>query len=141
MFRIGSALFIPSYLTVTLYRVFASPDDEGNPLIMGLLALSTAVRFAGNTFGYTAINILLNYSTSVIDVGERALNQNSVSARASAAVERPRAEHRLAYAFRWAHRRRRDLVLEREWKPGRLPARLCDLRGHLRIGNRAHVLH
>jgi hypothetical protein len=83
MFRIGSALFIPSYLTVTLYRVFASPDDEGNPLIMGLLAVSTAVRFAGNTFGYTAINILLNYSTflaSVIDVGERALNQSSVSA-------------------------------------------------------------
>ena len=29
MFRIGSALFIPAYLTVTLYRAFAS-GGEGN---------------------------------------------------------------------------------------------------------------
>jgi hypothetical protein len=66
MFRIGSALFIPSYLTVTLYRHLASAEDEGNPLIMSLLTLSTAIRFCGNTFGYTSISILLNYSKYLI---------------------------------------------------------------------------
>jgi hypothetical protein len=34
MFRIGSALFIPSYLSVTLYRAFASPTEQGGPLVM-----------------------------------------------------------------------------------------------------------
>lgn len=34
MFRIGSALFIPAYLTVTLYRTFASPSSEGNLIVM-----------------------------------------------------------------------------------------------------------
>ena len=34
MFRIGSALFIPSYLTVTLYRPFASADSDGNAVLM-----------------------------------------------------------------------------------------------------------
>lgn len=34
MFRIGSLLFIPAYLTVTLYRPLASPDDDGNPILM-----------------------------------------------------------------------------------------------------------
>ena len=34
MFRLGSLLFIPSYLTVTLYRVFASPSDDGNLVLM-----------------------------------------------------------------------------------------------------------
>lgn len=43
MFRIGSALFIPSYVTVTLYRVFASSSEDGNVLVMSLLALSTYV--------------------------------------------------------------------------------------------------
>lgn len=62
MFRLGSALFIPSYLTVTLYRAFASEESEGNLLVMCLLTVSTAVRFCGNTFGYTAVSILLNYS-------------------------------------------------------------------------------
>ena len=34
MFRLGSLLFIPSYLTVILYRVFASPSDDGNLVLM-----------------------------------------------------------------------------------------------------------
>ena len=34
MFRIGSALFIPSYLTVTLYRTFASANNDGGVVLM-----------------------------------------------------------------------------------------------------------
>ncbi|KAL1743538.1 hypothetical protein HDZ31DRAFT_40687 [Schizophyllum fasciatum] len=63
MFRIGSSLFIPSYLVVVLFRVFASEDDGGNFLLMTGLALSMAVRFCGATFGYTAVSVLLNYMT------------------------------------------------------------------------------
>jgi len=61
MFRVGSLLFIPSYLSVILYRVLASPDADGNPVLMAALALSTAVRFCGSTFSYTAVSVLLNY--------------------------------------------------------------------------------
>ncbi|KAI0828591.1 major facilitator MFS-1 [Trametes gibbosa] len=61
MFRLGSLLFIPSYLTVIMYRVFASPSDDGNLVLMSALAFSTAVRFCGSTFSYTAISVLLNY--------------------------------------------------------------------------------
>ncbi|KAI8976598.1 major facilitator MFS-1 [Trametes punicea] len=61
MFRLGSVLFIPSYLSVIMYRVFASPKDDGNLVLMAALALSTAVRFCGSTFSYTAISVLLNY--------------------------------------------------------------------------------
>ncbi|KAM5531602.1 hypothetical protein V8D89_014717 [Ganoderma adspersum] len=61
MFRLGSLLFIPSYLTVILYRVFASPSDDGNLVLMAALSLSTAVRYCGSTFSYTAISVLLNY--------------------------------------------------------------------------------
>ena len=35
MFRIGSLLYIPAYLSVILYRVFASENDEGNLVLMG----------------------------------------------------------------------------------------------------------
>lgn len=69
MFRIGSLLFIPAYLTVTMYRGFASSNDEGSFILMAALALSTAVRYCGNTFGYTAISILLNYMTPPHAVG------------------------------------------------------------------------
>lgn len=34
MFRIGSLLFIPAYLTVTLYRPLASAEEDGNTLLM-----------------------------------------------------------------------------------------------------------
>ncbi|TDL25171.1 major facilitator superfamily MFS-1 [Rickenella mellea] len=61
MFRIGSLLFIPSYLSVILYRPLASPTDSGNLVVMTGLALSTALRYCGITFAYTAIAILLNY--------------------------------------------------------------------------------
>jgi predicted membrane channel-forming protein YqfA (hemolysin III family) len=101
MFRIGTVMFIPAYLTVVLFRPFANvhPDDS-NPFLMfgaclfiafiwstcstwlldsspfsehvrtylsSLIHLrinvgSSAVRYCGTTFGYTAISILLNYS-------------------------------------------------------------------------------
>lgn len=34
MFRIGSLLFIPAYLSVTLYRPLGSPNDDGNVILM-----------------------------------------------------------------------------------------------------------
>ena len=43
MFRIGSALFIPGYLTVTLYRRLASSPSDGNAILMILLSISTHV--------------------------------------------------------------------------------------------------
>ncbi|KAA1472420.1 major facilitator superfamily MFS-1 [Dentipellis sp. KUC8613] len=61
MFRLGSLLFIPAYLTVVLYRAFASAEDDGNFILMSALALSTAVRYCGSTFAYTSVSILLNY--------------------------------------------------------------------------------
>jgi hypothetical protein len=61
MFRIGSALFIPGYITVVLYRGLAGSSADGSALLMSLLALSTAVRFAGATFAFTSIAVLLNY--------------------------------------------------------------------------------
>ncbi|KAJ7740010.1 hypothetical protein DFH07DRAFT_751956 [Mycena maculata] len=69
MFRIGSALFIPAYLVVTLLRPFASAEDDGNIALMSALALSTALRYCGSTFGYTAVSILLNYMTPPHAVG------------------------------------------------------------------------
>ncbi|KAG9081781.1 hypothetical protein FS749_007387 [Ceratobasidium sp. UAMH 11750] len=64
MFRIGCALFIPSYLSVVLYRHFASADSGGGLLIMILLSISTAIRYCGTTFSYTSMAVLLNYSES-----------------------------------------------------------------------------
>ncbi|KAF8306022.1 major facilitator superfamily MFS-1 [Clavulina sp. PMI_390] len=61
MFRIGSTLFIPAYLSVTFYRVFASSSDDGNVFVMTLLTISTAIRYAGSTFAFTSIAVLLNY--------------------------------------------------------------------------------
>ncbi|KZV97199.1 major facilitator superfamily MFS-1 [Exidia glandulosa HHB12029] len=71
MFRIGSALYIPSYLSVILYRVLASKSEEGGGgiVIMSALALSTAVRYCGSTFAYTSIVILLNYVSPPHAVG------------------------------------------------------------------------
>ncbi|KZP05225.1 major facilitator superfamily MFS-1, partial [Athelia psychrophila] len=69
MFRIGSLLFIPAYLTVTLYRPFASEEDDGNVFLMTALAISTAVRYCGSTFAYTSAAILLNYMTPPHAVG------------------------------------------------------------------------
>ncbi|KAJ6595888.1 hypothetical protein DFH09DRAFT_1135898 [Mycena vulgaris] len=69
MFRIGSALFIPAYLVVTLLRPFASAEDDGNFALMSALAISTALRYCGSTFGYTSVSILLNYMTPPHAVG------------------------------------------------------------------------
>ncbi|KAJ6470651.1 hypothetical protein C8R47DRAFT_757411 [Mycena vitilis] len=69
MFRIGSALFVPAYLVVTLLRPFASASDDGNLALMSALAVSTALRYCGSTFAYTAVSILLNYMTPPNAVG------------------------------------------------------------------------
>lgn len=69
MFRVGSLLFIPSYLSVVLYRVFASASDDGNFILMTALALTTAIRYCAITFAYTSISILLNYMTPPSAVG------------------------------------------------------------------------
>ncbi|CCA77962.1 related to E.coli tetracycline resistance protein TCR1 [Serendipita indica DSM 11827] len=69
MFRIGSFLFIPAYLTVVLYRNFASPGPGNNFLVMSSLAVSTAIRYCGTTFAYTSVSILLNYMTPPPIVG------------------------------------------------------------------------
>jgi hypothetical protein len=34
MFRLGTFLFIPGYLTVAMYRVFAGPESGGSLLLM-----------------------------------------------------------------------------------------------------------
>ncbi|KAJ7158242.1 hypothetical protein C8R43DRAFT_1086999 [Mycena crocata] len=65
MFRLGSALFIPAYLVVTLLRPFASAEDDGNFALMS----GIAVRFCGSTFAYTSVSILLNYMTPPNAVG------------------------------------------------------------------------
>ncbi|KAI0701351.1 hypothetical protein BC835DRAFT_1411497 [Cytidiella melzeri] len=69
MFRIGSLLYIPAYLSVVLYRVFASDNDDGSLVLMCALAISTAIRFCGITFSYTAISVLLNYMSPPHVVG------------------------------------------------------------------------
>ncbi|KAJ3514284.1 hypothetical protein NLJ89_g2460 [Agrocybe chaxingu] len=70
MFRIGTIMFIPAYLTVVLYRPFAHVNPEGSTFfLMAALSISTAVRYCGSTFGYTAIAILLNYMTPPPAVG------------------------------------------------------------------------
>ncbi|KAK0436494.1 uncharacterized protein EV420DRAFT_1652492 [Desarmillaria tabescens] len=70
MFRLGSFLFIPSYLTVVLYRgPFASADSSGSLVLMTALAISTAVRFCGVTFAFTSVAILLNYMSPPEAVG------------------------------------------------------------------------
>ncbi|KAJ6588974.1 hypothetical protein B0H19DRAFT_1248549 [Mycena capillaripes] len=69
MFRIGSALFVPAYLVVTLLRPFASASDDGNLALMSALAISTALRYCGTTFAYTSVSILLNYMTPPNAVG------------------------------------------------------------------------
>ncbi|KAJ7634915.1 hypothetical protein FB45DRAFT_910236 [Roridomyces roridus] len=82
MFRIGSALFIPAYLVVTLLRPFASASDDGNlPLMSGpplsnqspaqsdVLSSRSALRYCGSTFCYTSMSILLNYMTPPNAVG------------------------------------------------------------------------
>ncbi|KAI0251216.1 hypothetical protein BJV78DRAFT_1361764 [Lactifluus subvellereus] len=69
MFRLGTLLFIPGYVTVVLYRVLASPETGGGLILMIPLTISTAVRYCGATFAFTSISILLNYMTPPPVVG------------------------------------------------------------------------
>ncbi|EPQ52178.1 MFS-1 protein [Gloeophyllum trabeum ATCC 11539] len=70
MFRIGSLLYIPAYLSVILYRVpFASATDDGNFVLMAGNCFPSALRFCGITFSYTAVAILLNYMSPPHVVG------------------------------------------------------------------------
>jgi MFS family permease len=69
MFRLGTLLFIPGYTTITLYRVFASPQSGASLLLMIPLTISTAVRYCGATFTFTSVSILLNYMSPPPVVG------------------------------------------------------------------------
>ncbi|KAJ3806902.1 major facilitator superfamily domain-containing protein [Lentinula aff. lateritia] len=70
MYRLGTILFIPAYLTVVLYRTpFGYPDDHKKSVLMTVLALSTSVRYCGITFAFTSISVLLNCLTRPEDVG------------------------------------------------------------------------
>ncbi|KAF9530140.1 hypothetical protein CPB83DRAFT_851026 [Crepidotus variabilis] len=70
MFRIGTIMYIPAYLTVVLYRPLHNLNsDDTNIILMTALSISTAVRYCGTVFGYTAISILLNYMTPPQAVG------------------------------------------------------------------------
>ncbi|KAK2461247.1 hypothetical protein APHAL10511_006774 [Amanita phalloides] len=69
MFRIGSILFIPAYLLVIPLRPIAASLGGENVIIMSGLIATTAVRYCGTTFAYTAISILLNYMTPPDAVG------------------------------------------------------------------------
>lgn len=47
MFRLGSFLFLPAYITVTMYRVpFASEKSQGDFALMSALTLSTYVVYS-----------------------------------------------------------------------------------------------
>ncbi|KZO94216.1 major facilitator superfamily MFS-1 [Calocera viscosa TUFC12733] len=69
MFRIGSMLFIPAYLSVIPYRLFTNAEGGGYIFVMIGLAISTAVRYCGSTFCYTAVAVLLNYMSPPPVVG------------------------------------------------------------------------
>ncbi|KAJ4464939.1 hypothetical protein J3R30DRAFT_3317651 [Lentinula aciculospora] len=70
MYRIGTCLFIPAYLTVILYRTpFAHPESFKKLALMTALAISTAVRYCGLTFAFTSISVLLNYMTPPEAIG------------------------------------------------------------------------
>jgi len=69
MFRLGTLLFIPGYVTVILYRVLAGPETGGGLILMIPLTISTAVRYCGATFAFTSVSILLNYMTPPPVVG------------------------------------------------------------------------
>ncbi|GBE81176.1 major facilitator superfamily MFS-1 [Sparassis crispa] len=69
VFRIGSLLFIPSYLSVVLYRPMAGPTGDADPVLMSALALSTAIRYCGATFTFTSVAVLLNYMSPPHMVG------------------------------------------------------------------------
>ena len=45
MFRLGSFLCIPAYLTVILYRVFASATDDGNFFLMTGTSTPVSVQY------------------------------------------------------------------------------------------------
>ncbi|KAJ3914562.1 hypothetical protein F5877DRAFT_50237 [Lentinula edodes] len=70
MYRLGTILFVPAYLTVVLYRApFGYPDDHKKSVLMTVLALSTAIRYCGMTFAFTSISVLLNCLTRPEAVG------------------------------------------------------------------------
>ncbi|KAJ3771857.1 hypothetical protein FB446DRAFT_644542 [Lentinula raphanica] len=69
MYRLGTFLFILSYLTVVLYRAFAQPEHYQHSVLMTALAISTAIRYCGITFAFTSVSVLLNYMTPPEKIG------------------------------------------------------------------------
>ncbi|CDZ97831.1 Permease of the major facilitator superfamily [Phaffia rhodozyma] len=81
MFRLGSLLFIPSYITTPALRAFASSAEDGSPFLMFVLTVNMACRYAGGTLTYTAIMVCVNAMSApeVVNLAN-GLAQSSVSA-------------------------------------------------------------
>lgn len=64
MFRIGSLLYIPAYISVILYRVFASASDDGNLILMAgeynrLLSGTAARAYQSRSARYQHVSVIL----------------------------------------------------------------------------------
>ncbi|KAH7341068.1 hypothetical protein B0J17DRAFT_344352 [Rhizoctonia solani] len=68
MFRIGALLLMFSYISVILVRPLAE-SGASEEMVMAALTLSTAIRYCGITFSYTAVTVLLNYMCTPQTVG------------------------------------------------------------------------
>jgi len=57
MFRLGTLLFIPGYVTVTLYRLLASPESGGSLIVM-IRKCSSFVRLVASLLTRRAVLVL-----------------------------------------------------------------------------------
>ncbi|GAW09029.1 major facilitator superfamily MFS-1 [Lentinula edodes] len=67
--RLAQKSRAPKRSFLTSNHVPACEQEDGNLPLMTALTISTALRFCGGTFAYTAISILLNYMTPPDAVG------------------------------------------------------------------------
>ncbi|ODN94720.1 hypothetical protein L198_04863 [Cryptococcus wingfieldii CBS 7118] len=80
MFRIGCALYVPSYLLLPLLHKVASAESEGGFLLMVGLVMVTALRYCAGTFAYTSVMVLINAMSPPQVVGlSNGLAQSTVS--------------------------------------------------------------
>ncbi|WVQ84654.1 hypothetical protein IAT38_006809 [Cryptococcus sp. DSM 104549] len=80
MFRIGCALYIPSYFALPILHKIASADSEGGFFLMTGLVAITAVRYCAGTFAYTSVMVLINAMSPPHVVGlANGLAQSTVS--------------------------------------------------------------
>ena len=65
MFRLGTLLFIPGYVTVTLYRVLASPEGGSSLIVMirecylCSLMYSAYDHISYTSFGHQHVRVML----------------------------------------------------------------------------------